>query len=78
MNLYRSEVPQVVDPYVHSDTSLIQQLIDNGSLVPVEPCEHGNIYGHIIGGQGSKQPWVVMDSLGDPHWCDGAGLENEQ
>ena len=36
-SLYRSNVPETVDPYVHSDTSLIQHLVDGGSLVWVWP-----------------------------------------
>ena len=35
--LYRSTVPEMVEPYVHSDTSLIQHLVDAGSLVRVWP-----------------------------------------
>lgn len=31
---WRENVPEMVDPYVHSDTSLIQQLVDRGSLIP--------------------------------------------
>ncbi|KKL22624.1 hypothetical protein LCGC14_2433610, partial [marine sediment metagenome] len=34
LTTYRTAVPEMVDPYVHSDTSLIQQLVDSGSLVP--------------------------------------------
>ena len=30
--MYRETVPEVVEPYVHSDTSLIQRLVDSGSL----------------------------------------------
>ena len=32
--MYRATVPEVVEPYVHSDTSLIQRLVDSGSLTP--------------------------------------------
>ena len=31
---WRKTVPEVVEPYVHSDTSLIQRLVDSGSLTP--------------------------------------------
>ncbi len=34
--LYRDNVPEQVEPYVHVDRSLIQQLVDDGSLVPVD------------------------------------------
>ena len=79
---YRKAVPAMVEPYNHSDTSLIQQLVDRGSLVPdhrlqaiadAPRCEHGKIDRHIC---------YVLDNDGEatyhPNghvvtaWCVGA------
>ena len=35
-DLYVSAIPELVEPYVHSDISLLQMLVDDGSLVKVE------------------------------------------
>ena len=67
---WRKTVPEVVEPYVHSDTSLIQRLVDSGSLTPdtrlqaiadAPRCVHGNIYTHII-----------LTAIRTTTWCDGA------
>ena len=41
-------------------------LIKRGVLVPVEPCEHGNIDAH-----------KADDKYGNWEWCPGAGVGEE-
>ena len=68
--MYRETVPDMVDPYVHSDTSLIQQLVDRDSLTPdtrlqaiadAPKCEHDMIDRHIT---------HVKEAV--TKWCEGA------
>jgi len=49
----------------------IHDLLDNGVLVPVEPCEHGNTSGHIV----ARGKLPVQKPNGDFVWCAGVGEE---
>ncbi len=63
MNLYRIA-------YFLSDESLeaVQTLERQGALWPVSPCEHGNVYRHIIRQSISHAPLSGNTSW---EWCEG-------
>jgi len=48
----------------------LQDLIQDGWVVPAEPCVHGNYARHL-------QPYTYRFGSQGYEWCDGAGLEDE-
>ncbi len=52
----------------------VKSLLEHGVLVPVEPCEHGNIDAHcLLGGQRQLPSYREVHP---EYVCEGAGLED--
>ena len=53
--------------WVSDPMDVVNDLIDEGVLVPVERCEHGNIDRHLV--------WTQLGATqGESSWCPGAGI----
>ena len=65
VQLYRHYGDKTFGPYDPETGAMLMWVI------PVEPCEHGKIDGHLI------PPATVRDADGYD-WCPGAGLGDDQ
>jgi len=67
--LYRVDYPKLGAHKMTAQFSVYLGVLEHERiLVPVERCEHGNVYRHMTGYQSNVRP--------EMQWCEGAGLED--